>query len=788
MTILGRRELRIEDAEILTGRSAYVADLVVPGCAYLGYVRSSMAHAEIQVNVEPARRHPGVVAAFTAADLGLPDLPARALPGDRFDVEGLARPLLARDRVRFVGEQVAAIVVEDPQQLEDALEQVEIEYRPLDPVTDVIAAISGSSLLYPDAGSNVIVTVEHGSDGWPGFDGFEVVIRQQLQHHKVLPAPLEVRGCVARWEEDGRVTIWLSTQGPHLARPSFAAVLGISVDQVRMRPVAVGGGFGAKGIPYPDEFLVPLISRLVGRPLKWVETRSESMMMLTPGRGQTATVTAGADRSGRVGAVEYDVIQDAGAYPELGAFMPSVGWLVASGPYAIPHVRLRGRTVVTNATPTGAYRGAGRPEPAYALERLMDLVATEVGLDPAEVRRRNLIRPEQYPYRTSTGTVYDSGDLPAALETLLDLGGYEELKEEQRRRRRDGVSRLGIGLGAFVDIAGRLPFPEFGAVEVTPTGRVVLRTGSSPHGQGHHTVWAMIVAERMGVAISDVKVIHGDTDEVPCGGGTFGSKSLQSAGVALDRAANALVEHARKHAADLLEANPVDLELDLVRGVFHVAGTPTRVASWGEVAQAAIEAGDRLYDAVEFGDSPPTFPSGVYLAAVGVDTETGQARVERLVTCDDAGKIVNPLIAEGQVHGGVAQGIAQVLYEELRLDEAGNPLTSTFADYLIVSAAELPSFDGTFQETMTARNELGVKGIGESGTIGAIPAVVNAVMDALSEFGIRHLDMPLSPERIWRALQDSAPAVPERQAGADLFVASDADLETHPMTEEGIRG
>lgn len=761
MTVLGRREPRIEDADILAGRATYSADLSLPGCGHLVYARSSMAHARIQVNVDALRSHPGVIAAFSARDLGLPDLPASALPGDQFDVEGLARPLLARDRVRFAGEPLAAVVVEDPQAGEDALELVEVDYDPLEPVVGVDAALRGDVLLYPEAGTNVIASTEQSSGGWAGFDNFEVVISQRLVNHKVLPAPLEVRGCAARWEDDGRVTIWLSTQGPHLARAGFAAVLGLDPERVRMLPVAVGGGFGAKAFPYPEELLVPVISRMVGRPLKWSETRSESMLMLTPGRGQVTTVTVGADREGRVGAVEYDVVQDTGAYAGLGTFMPKVGWLVASGPFDIPHLRLRGRTVVTNSTPTGAYRGAGRPEPAYVLDRVMDLLAGDLGIDPAEIRRRNLIPPDAYPFTAATGTVYDSGDLPGALDKVLDAAGYESLRKEQRRRREAGdVRRLGIGLSTFVDIAGRFSPPEFGAAEVTPGGRVVLRTGSSPHGQGHATVWAMIAAERLGVAVSDVEVVHTDTDEVPFGGGTFGSKSLQSAGVAIDRAAIALATRARRHAADLLEASEGDVVLDTARGVFHVAGTPSRTVSWPEVARAAAGAGERLYDEVRYEDSPTTFPSGAYLAAVAVDIETGHVSVERLVTCDDAGRIINPVIAEGQVHGGVAQGIAQALYEELRFDEAGNPLTSTFADYLIVSAAELPSFEGLFQETPTDRNDLGVKGIGESGTVGATPAVVNAVLDALSEFGVRHVDMPLTPERVWQAIRQAGAAAP----------------------------
>lgn len=757
MTILGRAEPRVEDSDILVGRTVYSADLDLPGCAYVAYARSTMAHALVSVDLSEVRHLPGVVAAFTAADLGLSEIPATGLAGDEFDVGGLSRPLLASRRVRFVGEPVAALILDESLEAEDALEAVLVDYEPLEPVVSIEDALAARSLLYPDAGTNVIASVTRASEDWCGFDAYDVVLRQRIDNQRLLAAPLETRACAARWEEDGRVSVWLSSQGPHLARGAIAGILGVDPDRVRMRPIAIGGGFGGKAFPYPEELLVPLLSRTVGRPLKWGESRSESMMMMTPGRGQTATVTVGADRSGRVGAVEFDVVQNTGAYAGLGTFMPKVGWLVASGPYDIPQIRLQGRTVVTNSTPTGAYRGAGRPEPAFALERMMDLLAVETGLDPAEVRRRNLIRGDQYPFTAATGTVYDAADVPAALEQVLAEAGYDELRAEQARRRAAGDPRkLGIGLATFIDIAGRFSPPEFGAAEVTSEGQVIVRTGSSPHGQGHATVWAMIAAERLGVGVGDVQLIHTDTDEVPFGGGTFGSKSLQCAGVAVDRAAVALVARARRLAADLLEASESDVVLDNDRGAFHVAGTPTIALSWAELGKAADAAGTRLYEEVTYSDSPTTFPTGAYVAVVTVDTETGAVQLERIVTCDDAGRILNPLLAEGQVHGGLAQGIAQALFEELRYDDEGNPMTTTFADYLLPSAAELPSFEGTFQETRSERNELGVKGVGESGTIGATPAVVNAVIDALSEFGVRHIEMPLSPERVWQAIQQAA--------------------------------
>lgn len=756
MSILGRSEPRIEDRQLLSGEALYATDLRPPGSAEVVFARSEMAHALIRVDVSAARTAPGVIAVFTAEDLALADRPAMPLPGHAFSVEGLSRPVLARDRVRFVGEPLAALVVENATAGFDALELVAVDYEPLPAVVDPEVAIRDEVLLFPDAGTNIVSSADLGREGWEGFAGCEVVVTERIVNHRVVAAPLEGRGCVTEWGEDGGVTIWLSTQAPHMAKAGFVAFLGLAPDQVHIRPAAVGGGFGAKGAPAPDELLVPHLSRLLGRPLRWVETRTETMRMLHTGRGQAATVTIGADRNGRVQAVEFDVLQDCGAYPALGPFMPNIGWLVATGPYAIPRIRFRSRSVLTNTTPTGAYRGAGRPEPALALDRMLDLLAGEIGVDPAEIRRRNVIPPDAYPYTSATGTVHDSGNLPAALDNVLAAGGYDDLRKEQQRLREEGGRRrLGLGLSVFIDITGRHCPPDFGAVEVTTDERVILRTSSAPTGQGHATVWGMIVAERLGLDLARVELIAGDTDLVPVGFGTFGSKSALSAGTAIDRAATALLERARPHAASLLEAAEGDVVLDAERGLFHVAGTPSVSVSWTDIAQAAADAGEPLGAEVISEGILPSITSGAYLAAVSVDVETGGVSVERLVTCDDAGRILNPLIAMGQVHGGLAQGIAQALFEELRYDDDGNPLNSTLADYLMPSAAELPLFDVNFQETPTDRNPLGVKGIGESGTIGATPAVLNAVIDALSEFGVRHVDIPLTPERVWGAIRDA---------------------------------
>ncbi len=753
MTTVGRAEHRIEDRQLLTGEALYATDLGL-GCAEVIFARASTAHAIIGVDVSAARKAPGVIAAYAAEDLALPDRPAMPLPGHAFAVEGLSRPVLARDRVRFVGEPLAALVVENATAGFDALELVTVEYEPLPAVVDPEVAARDEVLLFPHAGTNIVASADFGGDEWEGFEGCEVVVTERIVNHRVVAAPMEGRGCVVQWREDGGVEIWLSTQAPHMARAGFAAFLGLTEQQVHIRPAAVGGAFGAKGAPVTDELLVPHLSRLLGRPLRWVETRPENMQMLHAGRGQTTTVTVGADRSGRVQAVELDILQDCGAYPALGPFMPNIGRLVATGPYAIPRLRFRSRSVLTNTTPSGAYRGAGRPEPALVLDRMLDRLAGELGLDPAEIRRRNVIPPDAYPYTTATGTVHDSGNLPGAIDQVLAAAGYDDLrKEQQRLRDAGGRQRLGIGLSVFVDITGRHCPPDFGAVEVTAEGRVVLRSSSAPSGQGHATVWGQIVAQRLGLELDRMELITGDTDLVPVGFGTFGSKSAQSAGTAMDRAATALYERAVPLAAALLEAAEDDVVLDATTGRFHVAGTPAVSVSWPDLARAATESGEALCAEIISEGILPSISSGAYLAVVRVDVETGGVSLERLVTCDDAGRILNPVIAMGQVHGGAAQGIAQALFEELRYDDDGNPLNSTLADYLMPSAAELPSFESTFQQTPTDRNPLGVKGVGESGTIGATPAVLNAVVDALSEFGVRHLDIPLTPERVWRAIQ-----------------------------------
>ncbi|MET0460205.1 MAG: molybdopterin cofactor-binding domain-containing protein, partial [Ilumatobacteraceae bacterium] len=536
----------------------------------------------------------------------------------------------------------------------------------------------------------------------------------------------------------------------------IVAANGIDAAQVRIITPDVGGGFGAKISTYPEEMVLGPVAKLVGRPVRWQETRSESMMALGHGRAQVQHVTVGGSRDGKVTHYRLHVIQDAGAFCDMGAILaPFMTRPMSSGVYAIPHIECRTTSVVTNTTPTTAYRGAGRPEATAAIERSMDLFALELGLDPADVRRTNLIAPFDEPHTTVIGQTYDVGDYVGALDKVLEASGYTELRAEQQRRRDAGDPvALGIGISTYVEITGGVPpMGEAAKIEILDDGRAVIYTGTSPHGQGHDTSWSMIASAQTGIPIDQIELVWGDTDLVPAGGGTMGSRSLQQGGAAVDKAAIELVEAAKKLAASSLEAAESDIVLDIEAGAFHVAGTPAVSRSWADLAGVAAAGGEQLLIETRFEAASATFPFGAHVAVVEVDVETGQVRHIRHVACDDAGRVINPLILEGQIHGGVAQGAAQALLEEVRYDEDGNPVTSNLADYGMISAAELPSFEIVHMETPTHVNPLGAKGIGESGTIGSTPAVQSAVVDALSHLGVRHVDMPATAERVWQAIQ-----------------------------------
>jgi carbon-monoxide dehydrogenase large subunit len=761
MSILGNRVLRKEDPKFLTTGGTYVDDLPLEGAGHVSFVRSTAAHARItSIDLEDARGAPGVIGVFAAADLDLePIAPEAAILN-----QAMGQPPLARDVVRFVGEPVVAVVAETRAQGVDAAELVFVDYESLPAVIDPEAALTGDVVLHPDAGTNVVIDLAFGrTDDF--LDGCDVVITQRIRNQRVAPCPLEVRAGAARWGDDGRLTYWCSTQGAHTFKREVAKGLGIDEDQVRIVSPDVGGGFGAKIHSYPEDILVPHLAKKVGRPLRWVDTRSESMVALGHGRAQIQDIELGGTRDGKVLAYRMTVVQDGGAYPRLGSVLPYMTRTMLTGVYDIPKGEFNSKSVVTNTTPIVAYRGAGRPEATAGIERVMDLYAAEIGMDPAEVRRKNLISRDAFPYTTVTGTDYDIGDYERALDLVLEAAGYTDLRAEQQRRRDAGDPvQLGIGLAVYVEITNVERSAEFASVEVRADGKAVVRTGTSPHGQGHVTAWAMLASEQTGIPIEDIEVVHGDTDEVPTGGGTSGSRSLQSGGVAVNQAAVALVDKARQRAAEVLEANPDDVVLDRVDARFHVAGTPAIGASWRELAEGG---GEPLRAEVNFSPTGATFPFGAHIAVVEVDTETGKVELQRIIAVDDAGRILNPLLAEGQIHGGLAQGVAQALYEEVRYDDDGNPVTSNLADYAFPSAAELPSFETVSMETPTPLNELGAKGIGESGTIGSTPAVQNAVVDALTPLGVRHVDMPCTPERVWLAINgEGEPPTPERGPAA----------------------
>jgi carbon-monoxide dehydrogenase large subunit len=776
MSIFGNRVPRVEDPKLLTDGGTYVADVLVPeldGAAHVTYVRSTIAHARLTgIEVDEARQAPGVLGVFTAADVDLDPLP----PGSPMFNAAMVRPFLADGTVRFVGEPVAVIVTERPEQGVDAAELVWPDYEPLRAVVDPAFARADEVVVHEAAGTNVVIDLAFGRTD-ELFDGCEVVVTHDVVNQRLAAVPLESRAAAAAWV-DGRLLQWSSTQHAHGVRDKLAGVYGLDPAQVRVIAPDVGGGFGAKIGSYAEELLLGWLARKVDRPVRWAETRSENMVGLGHGRGQHQTLEIGGRRDGTVEAYRLTILQDSGAYAEMGSILPYLTRMMAPGTYAIPKVEVNATSVTTNTTSTVAYRGAGRPEATAAIERAMDLFAAEIGMDPAEVRRRNLIPADAFPHTTATGAVYDVGDYEKALDLVLDHAGYEGLRAEQARRREAGeVVQLGIGVSLYVEVtAGPSAGKEMAKVVVEADGSATIYTGSSAHGQGHHTAFATLASAELGIPMEQITVVHGDTDLVERGEGTMGSRSLQLGGSAVHEAAVAVVERARQLAADALEANPDDLVLDKVAGRFHVAGTPTIGRTWSELATDAAASGDPLQVLTDFQASQPTFPFGAHVAVVDVDTETGRVELRRLIAVDDAGRILNSLLADGQRHGGIAQGAAQALLEEVAYDPDGNPITSNLADYAAISAAELPSFELVAMETPTSVNPLGAKGIGESGTIGSTPAVQSAVCDALSHLGVRHVDMPTTPERVWRAIQAAAghgtPMEGEAPAPPDGHVAA----------------
>jgi carbon-monoxide dehydrogenase large subunit len=753
VSILGTRVLRTEDPRFLTTGGVYTEDVVderLAGACHVFFARSPVAHARIEaIDVSAALSAPGVIAAYTGADLA--DLPV-VTPGLN---KQMTRAILPADKVRYVGEPVAIVVTEQAYQGEDAIELVDVDYDVLPAVVDFADALAGKVLLYDEAGTNVAGTFgDLDALDQHLFDECEVVTTRTILNQRVAPAPMESRAAAAAWGEDGRVTAWIPNQAAQGCQGSLARQLGITPQEVHIITPDVGGAFGAKFGADPEAVMVAWVARQLGRPARWTETRYENLVAMTHGRAQQQTVTIGGKRDGTVLAYRLEVVQDSGAHVRIGAVLPSLTLLMTSGPYEIPWSESVATSIVTSTTPVGAYRGAGRPEATAALERAIDLFAAEIGMDPADVRRRNLLPPFTEPHRTKFGALYDTGDYAAALDKVLAAAGYEQLRKEQAERRdRGDTVALGIGLASYVEITGMgdgedVPPKENATVEVHPDGTATILTGTSPHGQGHATAWAMLASEELGIPVDKITLKWGDTDLVPEGGGTGGSRSLQHGGSAVLQASQELLEVAKERAASELEANPADLRFDVGRSAFEVVGDPD-----ASVALASLAADERLLVRTVFTQPGATFPFGSHVAVVEVDTETGKVTLRRVVTVDDAGFVLNPLLAEGQRHGGIAQGAAQAFLEEVVYDADGNPLTASFADYPFLSATEVPSFELADMQTLTSYNPLGVKGIGEAGSIGATPAVQNAVVDALSHLGIRHIDMPASPQRVWQAIQ-----------------------------------
>jgi len=747
-SILGNAVRRLEDPALLQGLGTYIDNLPLEGKAHVIFVRSTVAHARLRsIDTSAAAAMDGVLAVFTAADLGLAPFHTFVAVADHF-----ARPPLATDRVRFVGDAVAAVVALDKRIGADAAEAVVIDYEPLPAVVDPERAFDpGQPVLFDSVGSNVAFShLDPYDDDF--FADADVVVRGRYENQRMAVVPMEPNSFAAVPGVDGRLTVYASTQMPHLIPPALSGLLGLPVERLRVIAPHVGGGFGGKAGTSPEYAVVAAAALKLGRPLTWTETRSEDMVALPHARAQVQYVELGCKRDGTFTGLRARIVGDAGAYPGVGTMLPGGTRRMSEGNYRMPKLSVDIACATTNTTPTGAYRGAGRPEAASMVERMVDQAARELGIDPAELRRRNFLQPEDFPHPTFTGVTYDCGDYEKPLDRVLELAGYDELRAEQARRRASGdVRQLGIGLCSYVEITAGGNANEFGAVAIDEAGGATIRVGTSAHGQGHHTTFAMIVSDRLGIPVEKIAFVQSDTDLVPRGGGTGGSRSLQLGGSVVQMAADAVWEQARNLAAELLECAVDDVVVH-DGGRIGVAGVPANALGWDELARRSPAP---LAAEIDFAQPGATFPFGAHIAVVEVDTETGRVVPLRHIAVDDAGTVINPLLLAGQQHGGVASGIGQALYEQFHYDADGNPLTATLADYLLPSAAEFSSFEVASTETPTPLNPLGAKGIGEAGTIGATPSMQNAVIDALAHLGVRHLDMPATPERVWRAIDDA---------------------------------
>ncbi|HEV7897146.1 MAG TPA: xanthine dehydrogenase family protein molybdopterin-binding subunit [Planosporangium sp.] len=789
MTVTEQREVgsprrRKEDARLITGRTMWTENVVLPGMLHLAIARSPVAHARItRVDTGAALREPGVIAAFSGRDVADTQGSAPCAWPVTEDMVHPDHPPIAVDEVRHVGEPVAVVVARSRAAALDALAAVEVDYEPLPVVLDLEAALAeGADLVHADKGTNrsytwVFDSAEAGSGGAvdAAFDGAEVVIKRRYRQQRLIPAFMEPRSVVVDPTGD-QYTIWSATQIPHILRVMVALVTGTPEHKVRVIAPDVGGGFGGKLQVTPEELIAFVAAARLGKPVKYTESRSDSLVSAHHGRDMIQDLELAARRDGTVLGLRVKLTANMGAY--LGLVTPGIpilGAFMYNSIYKFAAYRFECTGVFTNTTFTDAYRGAGRPEATYAIERLMDELAVEVGLDPVEVRRRNWIDSDEFPFATVAGMTYDSGDYEAATTKALGLFGYDELRREQAERRQAGDPvQLGIGVSTYTEMCGLAPSRVLGSlrygaggwetasIRMLPTGKVEVITGTSPHGQGHETAWSQIVADQLGVAFEDIEVLHGDTRTSHKGLDTYGSRSLAVGGVALYNACQKVIDKAKPIAAHMLECDPADLEF--TDGQFRVRGNPDGGKSLADCALAVFAAhdlpdgvepnldADAVYDPVNF-----SFPHGTHLCAVEVDTQTGRVSVRSYVAVDDIGRVINPLIVEGQVHGGVAQGIAQALFEEAVYDADGNLLSGTFVDYTLPSSADLTDIVTDRTESPAPDHPLGTKGVGEAGTIASTPAVVNAVVDALRPFGVNDIQMPCTPERVWQAIQGGRP-------------------------------
>ena len=760
-SILGTRVLRTEDPELLFGIGEYVGDLDLGNQLHMVFVRSEMAHALITgIDTDAAKQAPGVVALFTAADLGIAPFQSMATVHDDF-----ARPALAGDKVRFVGEAIVAVVAETMVQAKDAADMVIVDYEVLPAVVTADEALTlGAPLVFEQHGDNVaIATTDPVNPDL--FGDADVIIRGRYVNQRLAVAPMEPHGAASAIDDDGRLVVYGSTQMPHLLKTLMCQALGVGTDDLHVVTPLVGGGFGGKAGIYPEQVVVAAVARQLQRPVVWAATRSEDMLALSHSRGQIQYVELGCKRDGTFTGLRVRLVGDGGAYPGIGSFLPSGTRRMSNGTYRFSGIQFDVVVATTNTTPMGAYRGAGRPEATALLERIVDQASIELGIDPIELRRRNLLTDDVFPFTTLTGITYDSGAYATPLDAVARWAGYDELRREQAARRASGDRKLlGIGVSAYVEITAGGNTSEYGAVQVHDDGTVSVLAGTSAHGQGHQTSFAMIVSDQTGIPIDRIRLIPVDTDVVRSGGGTGGSRSLQLGGSAVMRATESLVDKAKHLAAHMLEADVGDIVVDVESGTVGVAGVPTTGLDWAALAIAAattdgvIDHADGtqgLAAQLDFQQGDPTFPFGAHIAVVEVDQDTGKVTLLRHIAVDDCGTVLNPLLVEGQQHGGVAAGVSQTLYEQVIYDADGNPLTGNFMDYAIPSAAEFPSFEVHSTETPTPLNPLGAKGIGEASTIGSTPAVQNAVIDAVAHLGVRHIDLPCTSQRVWQTIRDA---------------------------------